>query len=150
MGRNKLLLAAVVLAACVLPTRASAGGLLHRNSDDGACTSCAGAPCAAAAPYEQPAECSDCAQRPGLLSHLKKDRCQSCEQSCGHDKLQRCWEWLTYHSEHSHCRCEHTPCCYPPLYTFFLCCGQPEGLPRAPGCENCESCNSRCSRCGGH
>jgi hypothetical protein len=152
MVRNKLLLAAVVVAACVLPTRASAGGLLHKNTDDCACTSCpAGAPCAAAAPCDQPAECPACCKRPGLLSHLHKDNCQSCgEPSCGDNKCQRFWEWLTYHSEHSHCRCEHAPCCYPPLYTFFLCCGQPEGIPRAQGCETCESCNSGCARCRGH
>lgn len=160
MTGKKLLLAAVVVAACVIPSRASAGGFLHKHKDDSTCTSCsAEAPCAeeapcAAAPCEA-VECQACAKKKGLLGHLKKDKCPKCEQpECGESKWKHCWEWLTYHPAHvcgPHCQChQHSPCCYPPLYTFFLCCDG-EGLPRLTSCDTCDTCEKKgCSRCRGH
>jgi hypothetical protein len=88
-----------------------------------------------AAIASDPAACPTAApRRPvrDLLSNLcaRRDEraCELCPK--GHD-----WKgWLSYHSE-ARAICAWSPCCPPPLYTFFLNPGCENGPPTAPSCS---------------
>ena len=92
------------------------------------------------------------------------DHSACCGDRCRGGCLHRFCEWLTYRPLTRPCLCDcchHcTGCCYPPLYTFFLCQGC-NGYPPAmahggPACtcgagSECAGCRPRseCSRCPG-
>jgi hypothetical protein len=67
-----------------------------------------------------------------------------------HESGKHCWDWLCYHPAHTpkDCCCRQlTPCCDPPLYTFFLCEGHKD-LPRAAMAEECCG-HGKCAGCCG-
>jgi hypothetical protein len=83
-------------------------------------------------------------------------RCeQSCDTCCQPSCLCRLCNWLTYRTHAcSCCRWRRSPCCTPPLYTYFLCldgCVHYGPCPCCPPPGNpCDHCNKDAPAAGPH